>query len=153
MIVAAVLYAVGLFVIAVSAGWIRRSWSNTGNALHADSPRMMWSGNPASWRAHVRWTAFCGPLALILATVAVMIAGTGASGDAYNLVLLALLVPVVLLVFVASPLISLLNRPKWLVPPHLRHQPGRIAEALGEPVRPTPPPAGRGAPETPPIEM
>jgi len=152
MILAIVLYAFGLFMIAVCAGWIRQSWSNTGNALHADSPRMIWSGNLATWRAHVRWTACCGPLALILATVAVMIAGTGASGDAFQLAMLALLLPVVLLVFVASPAISLLNKPKWLVPPHLRHQPGRIAEALGEPVRLTPPPVRRGARGAPPID-
>lgn len=130
----------------------RRSWTNTGNALHADSPRPIWAGNLASWRAHVRWTAFCGPLALVLATAAAMIAGTGASGDAYNLVMLALLLPVLLLVFVATPAIVWLNRPKWLVPPHLRHQPGRIAEVLGDPVRPTPPPVPRGGRQAPPIE-
>ena len=141
MILAVVGYAFGLFMIGACVAWIRQSWSNTGNALHTDSPRLIWAGNLASWRAHVRWTAFCGPLALILATVAIMLVAVGA-----DVALAApLLLAVLLLVIVATPAIIWLNRPKWLVPPHLRHQPGRIAEALGDPVRPTPPPVRRGA--------
>lgn len=136
-----VVYALGLFMIGVSVAWMRQSWSNTGHALHADAPRLLWTGSLATWRAHVRWTAFCGPLALILATVAVLIAATGTHGALYDFVMLVLLAAVVLLVFVATPAIWLFNKPKRLVPPHLRHQPGHVAEVLGEPVQLTPAPA------------
>jgi hypothetical protein len=44
------------------------------------------------------------------------------------------------LLAVLAATITFFNRPRFLVPPHLRHQPGAIAEWLGEPVRPTEPP-------------
>jgi hypothetical protein len=139
VIVDGVFYAAALLMATFATVALRKGWRNEG-PLDTDKPSLRWPGSLAAWRGHVRCQSVCGPVALLLGTAAVVIDRAGGSADAPHIVAAMVGLPVAILVFVAMPFVYLFNKPKWLVAPHLRHQPGRISEALGDPVRPTPAP-------------
>jgi hypothetical protein len=119
--------------------WGRKLWRNELPAVHTDMPSPRWAGNLASWRAWVRVQAFVLPFIMAAGAPVGVLVSTGASGAGVEIVK-AVYGVTALAAIVAGVGVWLLNRPKRLVPPHLRHQPGMIAELLGERCRPTPPP-------------
>jgi hypothetical protein len=136
------------FGVAVAL-WGRKLWRNELPAVHTDMPSPRWAGSLASWRAWVRVQCFVLPFIFaVFAPVGVLLS-TGASGVGIEIVKVVYAL-VALAAIVAGFGVWFLNRPKRLVPPHLRHQPGMIAERLGERCRPTPPPGPR---KRTPIEM
>jgi hypothetical protein len=105
----------------------------------SDDPPARWRWGLASWRGYQRTTA--GVFPLIWCPGALLVVASTISGPAWVQSLVAVLALVPGAVFVIGlPAVWLFNRPKWLVAPHLRHQPGAIAEFFGAHVAPTPPP-------------
>jgi hypothetical protein len=130
------LIAIGVLGLGVVlwAAQVRSIWRNEWKwAKNPDLPRPGWLWGTALWRGTQRvFPMSGGALAmLVISFVALRLGSEDVMGVAG--VLFALL-------FLSALSIILLNRPKLLVPPHLRHHPGAIAEWLGKPVAPTQPP-------------
>jgi hypothetical protein len=124
--------------LVVTARQAPKVWRNE-IGYSADDPPPSWLWGPASWRGYHR--ALTGAALLFWCpAAAAMVAATVSrpgwvdvlSQVAFGLAGVALLIGV--------PAVWLFNRPKWLVAPHLRHQPGAIAEFFGAAVAPTLPP-------------
>jgi hypothetical protein len=108
-------------------------WRNA-SPMHPDRVAPWWPYGAISWRALLRVNTLASAMMLALAITAIVLSIEGktaqAVGGGLSLFTIALLVPCLSVVF--------FNRPRFLVPPHLRHQPGAFAEWRGKPVRPTP---------------
>ncbi len=127
-------FSLALFFTVLIALKLPAVWRNE-HGFDPDVPPPGWIFDPASWRALVRtypatvgMMAFGVPFALLsvfpdAAPPAMYV--TGAATLAFT-------------VLAVSTAVA--NRPKWLVAPHLRHQPGLIAEWGGAPCADTPPP-------------
>jgi hypothetical protein len=132
--------------VVLQVWWSRKVWRNEAPASHPDIPSVGWPWwrSDRAWRGWVRMQTFVVPLIVIPLALLFVVDSTGASGLAAGLIdALALLAMIV--GAAAAPLVVLFNRPKRLVAPHLRRQPGLIAELLGE--RPADVPAPRGSDE------
>ena len=105
-----------------------------GDRLHPDRPAPWWPYGPILWRGLLRVNTLSSATMFSLAFTAVVLTLEGkvarAIGGALSLFSIALLVPCLTIVF--------FNRPRFLVPPHLRDQSGAFAEWRGSSVRPTP---------------
>jgi hypothetical protein len=132
-IVLDVLVVLTTAAILVSA---RRAWRNEQPWLDPDAPRA-WTGGLPSWRGWVRVQAVIVPTVFVIAAPLFVIQSTGVGGGAWDTVR-AVAGLVICGVLLAGARVWLFNRPRWLVAPHLRHQPGMIAESLGERCAPTP---------------
>jgi hypothetical protein len=124
-------------------------WRNEAGPWTDDSPPpRSWSGwkrSRAGWRGIVRLLGLAMPLAYVPILLIIVLATLGASGPAFDAVAIVVLGAATVFMVTAMPAVFLFNRPRWLVAPHLRHQPGYIAERFnGTHVEPTPPPARRG---------
>ncbi|MDP2710606.1 MAG: hypothetical protein Q8O56_05260 [Solirubrobacteraceae bacterium] len=130
---------VALFVATIR--YVHLAWRNEGG-LYTDEPWSSWHGNLASWRGHVRVMSLVLPSSMSLALIMLVPYALFGLGHHVltDVLLFSLMLPVFVLWFVLYPMVYFFNVPKGLVAPHLRHQPGRISEALGDPVQPTPPP-------------
>jgi hypothetical protein len=91
------------------------------------------------WRGFVRITIISGPFLGLTALLNVVYALSDHRLTAAFRIGAVLWMGLI----VCAVTIVLFNRPKRLVAPHLRHQPGAIAEWLGRKVAPTPPPRHR----------
>jgi hypothetical protein len=129
--VLAVVLSVGLAGVAFAT--LRRVWNNE-LGHNPDVPPRWWGFGLALWRGFVRLNPVAGP----------MFAGAAVALAAAKWAPEWLAAPVVLLLgvpFLVVPFsVVLLGRPKCVIAPHLRHQPGAIREWLGAKVAPTPPP-------------
>jgi hypothetical protein len=124
-----------LFYIAVT-----RMWRNEWNTWDPDRVASWWPYGGALWRAVLRFSPAGGAAGVLTGLSAFLLSfeSDGLYGGGLVLAILALGV-----FFVVCASIALFNRPKRLVAPHLRDQPGAIGEWLGRPVPPTPPPRHR----------
>jgi len=85
------------------------------------------AGGGAMWRGFVRITPIGGPVLGMTGLVAVIHwLGDGRQTASFAV---ASVIWVAMLVVVGT--IVLFNRPKWMVAPHLRRQPGAVGEWLG----------------------
>jgi hypothetical protein len=141
MTIGAVAFDVMLVTVGVAfVLWARKLWRNESPAVYTDLPSPRWAGSLAAWRGWVRVQCFVLPFIFaVFAPVGVLLS-TGASGVGIEIVKVVYAL-VAVAAIVAGFGVWLLNRPKRLVPPHLRHQPGMIAELLGERCASTPPPS------------
>lgn len=130
----------------------RRAWRNEHPWLDTDLP-VRWRGGLPSWRGWVRVQGIVAPVVVVIGVPLVVIQSTGISGGAWEIArAIASIAVCVDLVFGAR--VWLFNRPKWLVAPHLRHQPGMLAELGGDRCQPTPSPPPRrrrGGPDQEPL--
>lgn len=116
----------------VAAITLRPVWRND-LGHDPDHPPGWWVMGVALWRGFVRLNVIATPLML-----------TGAAFLAAFYwgpfwLAIALWVPTAFLMGAVAT-IGLFARPKFLIAPHLRHQPGAIAEWMGKPVSSTEPP-------------
>jgi hypothetical protein len=130
-----------LFMVATMAAIVassRRAWRNEHPWLDTDLP-VRWRGGLPSWRGWVRVQGIVGPAVVVIAVPLFVIQSTGVSGGAWETVraIAGLAIGVDLLL---GARVWLFNRPKWLVAPHLRHQPGMLAELGGDRCAPSPTP-------------
>jgi hypothetical protein len=120
---------------------VRRVWTNEwrGRTFDPDVVPEYWIFGDAMWRGWFR-LAFLGYLVVSLFGIAGLLWVVG--DETLDLVGgYAAALAILLMVFIVP--IVLFNRPKFLVLPWLRDQPGAIAEWRGAEVPPTPP-AGTG---------
>jgi hypothetical protein len=114
-------------------------WRNE-RGLHMDTPAPWWPWGGPSWRTFVRiWPTFAVTLFVWLATV--VATGIAPDGSAADTVATAVGGTASILMIVFWFTVALLNRPRLLVVPHLRDQPGLLDERRGRQPTPTPPPA------------
>lgn len=117
---------------------VPRIWTNEWNSQNPDRVPSYWGFGPALWRGLIRVTPLCAGLTLLLGAQLVLLdldldatwVATAQEIGMYAMGVILLLIGAVVL----------LNEPKVLVPPHLRHQPGAMDEWRGANVRPTKPP-------------
>ena len=119
----------------------RRAWRNEHPWFDTDC-RVRWSGGYPSWRGWVRVQGVIAPTVFAGGAVIFVVQSTGVHGGAWEAAR-AIAGLVLFVVLGAGAGVWLFNRPKWLVAPHLRHQPGMVAELLGERCKPTPTPRPR----------
>lgn len=133
------LVGVGAAVLFVVAGSVLMPsiWRNE-RGHDPDRPPAMWGFGIVLWRATVRLVPLSVPACLV--GVAVVLTGAGGDESPSPVSLIAGFASLVLLALIFS--VALFNRPKSIVAPHLRHQPGALAEWLGQAPAPTPPPKG-----------
>lgn len=119
--------------------WLLPRWWRNERGLHAHTPPPDWPWSGAFWRALVRiW----GPLGYVIleaipATIVTMFVSEGLLFD----ITLAITGIVGWAGILVLPSVWLFNRPRFLLPPHLRPLPGWLAERRGAPVPPVPEPA------------
>lgn len=122
-----------------------RVWRNE-RGMDADSPPANWMWGRPAWRGFVRGVSLVLPLEMTLLSLTLLTVAISGGDDAGLSMLSSVLACFTTFVIIAGHgCAGLLNRPKWLVAPHLRHQPGMIAEIFGAPVENTPPPGGQSA--------
>jgi hypothetical protein len=122
MTIAAALYA-GFF-----PRWWRALWRRPSPVLLEPFPWWVWG--QALWRGYVRTLCFGGAaFAVMLVLVVLVIYGAG--GRPGLVVTGLLLVATIAAGGLGMTTIVLFNRPRSLVPPYLRSQPGAVAEWLG----------------------
>lgn len=119
-----------------------RVWRNEAG-LTADVPIATWIWGTAAWRGFVRASTLVFPVCWALVAPAFVL-GTVTGAAWAEAVGLTLGGAGGLFLFVGGAAVGLFNRPRWLVAPHLRQQPGMLAELLGAPVPQTPPPGTAG---------
>jgi hypothetical protein len=112
---------VGLYALA-----IKRIWQGT-SELDDSDPAPWWPFSDALWRG----TARASP---VLGACAILVIGGGIAGDlagkdtpGYDVAMSVGLVGLLGLFLFALP-ITFFNRPRFLVPPHQRDDPGAVAE-------------------------
>jgi len=113
--------------VVVAARQIPRLWTHASSYWDVKPHGVPWS--EAAWEGWVRAlpAACVGGAALdVAAWIAVLLSKSAASKAA-----LAAASAVWLLAMVIAGAIILFNRPRWLVPPHLRRQPGLISRHRG----------------------
>jgi hypothetical protein len=93
----------------------------------------------ALWRGFVRSTMISGPFLGLTGVLNVIYA----LSDRRTTAMFTVVAMLWMALLVCAVTIVLFNRPKRLVAPHLRHQPGAVGEWLGRKVQPTPPPRHR----------
>lgn len=120
----------------------RMAWRNEHPWLDPDLPRVWWYGGRPSWRGWVRTQSVVAPAVFVVAAPLFVVGSTGVSGGAFETVE-AVAGLLLCAIVVVGARVWLFNRPKWLVAPHLRHQPGMLAELGGERCQPTPTPQPR----------
>lgn len=122
--------------------WIPRWWRNEPAwSYDPDRPPPAWPYGAALWRSGVRTNALAGPVALLLA---VLYALDASSAGWTRAAFLVAAVPFCAVLGLAVTVV-LFNRPRWAVVPHMRHQPGLLAEWRGARAEPTERPARRRA--------
>jgi hypothetical protein len=124
--------------------WVRfgrRVWRNEWKwAWNPDEVPVWWDHGGPLWRGFVRVSPVCGGLIGLLAAAAVLL-----SFDDPLIYAIGQFVGALAVGGLGLPAcIVLFNRPKTLVAPHLRHQPGALAEWGGAEVLPTEPPRPPG---------
>jgi len=130
----------GLAALGLRSAWVSpRVWRNE-LGWDPDRPVVFWAFGLAAWRGLVRAQIAAIPMLLAL-TPGYALDNAGAEGPLAQAVLVVSGVVGGTLLFIVAPAIVLLNRPKWAVVPHLRHQSGAIAEWRGKRSAPTPAPA------------
>jgi hypothetical protein len=92
-----------------------------------DQPLAWWVWGEALWRAYVRVLPV-GSAVFAVLMVALVPAIYGIGGDAGLVISVAVAVLDLAAWVVLMATIALFNRPRSLVPPHLRQQPGAVAE-------------------------
>jgi hypothetical protein len=97
------------------------------------------AGGGAISRGFARTTPISGPALGMTGLLAVI----DWLGDGRTTAIFAVASAIWVAMLVAAVTIVLFNRPKWLVAPHLRRQPGAVGEWLGRKVEPTPAPRHR----------
>jgi hypothetical protein len=107
----------------------KRLWHNQWSV--ADRPPNWWLWGPALFRGSIRATplAVADTCALVLVGLATALWSSHRDDATYRLPIY-LLAPIWLGLFVLMGCVVLFNRPRALVPPHLRQQPGAIHEWL-----------------------
>jgi hypothetical protein len=121
------LYAAGLIFAILFLGVIytlvaRKVWHGE-SGLDGNVPPEWWFLGQASWRGVARAYIASGPFVLLFFAGALVAETT----DAYD-VGMAVSAGALLLGVIVHGSILLFNRPKALVPPHLRDEPGALAE-------------------------
>jgi hypothetical protein len=123
----------GLFV------WLLPQWWRNERGIHPQTPPPDWPWSGAFWRSLVRlWgpvTYVC--LVGIPATIVTIFVSEGLLSD----ITLAITGIVGWTAIFVLPSVWLFNRPRFLLPPHLRALPGWLADRRGAPVPPVPEPA------------
>jgi hypothetical protein len=111
----------GLFAVAITRVWQGRS------ELDGTRPAAWWPFSDALWRGAARAMPVSGAGALLLigGGIAGDLIGKGSSG--YDIAMSVGLVGLLAIVLLAFP-ITFFNRPRFLVPPHQRDEPGAVAE-------------------------
>jgi hypothetical protein len=129
----------GLVLLGVSGTAILpRMWRDRWTRLPEEPPDT-WPYGHVMWRGFVRAAPIGGPVALIFAATVVSETIVFAEPLEGGLdILVHILAPLVLLVLST---VILLNWPKWILPPHLRNEPGAIRgwTSSPRPVRPEEP--------------
>ena len=111
-----------LFLGGVYTAVARKVWRGE-SGLSGDRPPEWWFLGPATWRGVARAYIATVPFGLVIVAGA-MIAELGGNEDlGMTIAALALLAGAVVHVGIV-----LFNRPRALVPPHLRDEPGALAE-------------------------
>lgn len=123
-------------VMVLGAPALLKLWRNE-HRFDSNSPPQGWPFGSALWRAYIRASP-AGVLFLFWGGLGMLADALFAGLVAAILVPLAALLAGALVVSAWS--IALFNRPRFLAPPHLREQPGAVAEWSGAPVEPAPPP-------------
>jgi len=131
ILIGAVAAAVGIRGLMI----LPRVWRNEWYGPHPDRPFSGWPFGIALWRGFVR----SGPLGAVFAIFAALVwfLGKGSSDPALDTVADVLAVITFFILFPIGGAVTLFNRPKWVVVPYLRHQPGAIAEWRGASVEPS----------------
>jgi hypothetical protein len=144
-----------LFMLVTMAAIVassRRAWRNEHPWFDTDLP-VRWRGGLPSWRGWVRVQGVVAPAVVVIGVLLFVIQSTGVHGGVWEAVRAIAGLGICALLVVGAR-IWLFNRPKRLVAPHLRHQPGMLAELGGERCQPTPtaqPRRRRGAPDQEPL--
>lgn len=94
-----------------------------------DEPFAWWVWGAALWRGYVRALVVVGGV-FAVDLVLLLVAIWGPSADAVLLATMSALVLALAIGFALAVTITLFNRPRRLVPPYLRHEPGAIREWL-----------------------
>lgn len=136
-----ILIVVGLGVGLVTIPIGRRIWTNQWRwAYDPNNVPAAWPYGAALWRGLTRIHVL-GLIAMPVGAL-MLLFDQGFDGEAADVLATTFAVALVTVV-VAGWLVILLNRPTFLVPPHLRQQPGALREWRGAPVKATPRPAHR----------
>lgn len=131
---------IGLAALGLGLVWTApRVWRNE-IGWDPDRPVAFWAFDLAAWRGLVRTHIVTIPM-LLAAAPGYALDNAGAEGPLAQAVIVASDVVGATLLGILAPAVVLLNRPKWAVVPHLRHQSGAIAEWRGKRSAPTPAPA------------
>lgn len=115
-----------------------KAWRNEGNALNPHRPFAAWPFGAPLWRGWLR-AATVSAFTSVLLGIWVAIDSSSLNSSAWGIAAGGLL-GLVFAGFTLGASITLFNRPKNLVVPHLRNQPGALAEWQGVEVPPAPPP-------------
>jgi hypothetical protein len=144
-IVLATAVCLGAFALWLRFG--RRVWRNEWKwAWNPDQVPDWWDYGGPLWRGFVRISPVSGASLGLLALAAVLLSFDHPTIYAVGQGVAFLAVVVLGL----AGVIVLFNRPRSLVAPHLRHQPGALAEWRGQEALPTEPPRPHGnAPSSP----
>ena len=136
MLIVSAAVCFGVFVAGLVIG--RRVWNNEWRwqAFHPDAVPAWWPYGDALWRGWLRLTVL-GWLEVSLLGIGVVL--IQADGGVVLTIGTVVSVIVFLLLCLAVPIV-LFNRPRFLVMPWLRAQPGALAEWRGAEVPATPPP-------------
>ena len=129
-----------LVCVVFGAAWIwlmPRFWRNE-RGVHSDTPHPYWPWGVRFWRAAVR----TGPLAgtMFVAAAVLIPAVELVTDEVVRGIMMGVTAVVVVVIIVCGFTIILFNWPKRFVAPHHRHQRGLVAELVGKPSAPTPPP-------------
>lgn len=134
-----VVVGLGVGLLAIPIG--RRVWANEWRwAYDPNNVPAAWPYGAALWRGLTR-IHLLGIIAMPVGAL-MLLFDQGFDGQAAAVLATAFAVALVAVV-VAGWSVILLNRPTFLVPPHLRQQPGALREWRGAPTKPTPRPAHR----------
>ncbi len=129
--------AIGLILVPLVLRRLPAIWRNE-HGWDPDYPPPGWLYDRALWRALVRTNPVSVGL-LVLCVPVYVLSEAGTTSLVGVVVLYALGLAGAACAGLAVS-VAVANRPKWLVAPHLRHQPGLIAEWRGAPCAETPPP-------------
>ena len=128
------LWAVWFSVVALGAVWlmpqVRRLWRHQSSIF--DRPHAYWVGGEVTWRAYRRVVPVIFAMALpILITVVVLFVHEDDHESTGFRTASTVLIGLTVLYCALVSQIALFNRPRLLVPPHLRRENGLIRDLLG----------------------